>query len=231
MDGLFISASGIAAAQQRHSITANNVANLRTPGYREARGELVGRANGGVELGSTSRNDARGPLESTGRPLDATADGFFQLRDASGDAAYTRDGRFGLNANDEVVTASGLSLDPPVTVPPNTAGVTVGRDGRVFATVPGAAQPQAVGQIEVVTFPNPGGLRADGGNALRATAASGLPVPVRSPNVQSGVLEQSNVNLVDQQVNQLLDRNLLQANANAFRAQSDLLGELLELGR
>ncbi len=231
MDGLFISASGIAAAQQRHSITANNVANLRTPGYREARGELVSRTGGGVELGSATRNTARGPIESTGRPLDAAADGFFQLRDAKGNAAFTRDGRFGLNANGEVVTASGLSLDPPVTVPPNTTGVTVGRDGTVFATVPGTAQPQAVGQIEVVTFANPGGVRADGDNVLRATAASGPPVSVQNPNVQSGVLEQSNVSLIDQQVNQLLDRNLLQANANAFRAQSDLLGELLELGR
>lgn len=231
MDGLFISASGIAAAQQRHSITANNVANLRTPGYREARGELVNRANGGVELRSTAQNNARGPLESTGRSLDVAADGFFQLRDGNGNAVYTRDGSFGLNANGEVVNASGLSLDPPVTVPPNATSVTVGRDGTVFATVPGATQPQIAGQIEVVNFPNPGGLQAEGGNVYRATSASGQPSPVQRPDVQSGFLEQSNVNLVDQQVNQLLDRNLLQANANAFRAQSDLIGELLDIGR
>jgi flagellar hook protein FlgE len=111
MDGLSISASGIAAAQQRHAITANNVANLHTPGYRQVRGELVEGVNGGVELGSVSSDDAPEPLESTGQ----------------------------------------------------------------------------------------------------------------SPNVAS------NVNLVDQQVNQILDRNLLQANANAFRAQSDLLGELIDL--
>jgi len=231
MDGLFISASGIAAAQQRHSITANNVANLRTPGYREARGEYIGRAGGGVELGAAIRNSARGPLESTGRSLDAAVDGYFRLRDSNGNAAYTRDGRFGLSAEGEVVTASGLSLDPPVTVPPNTSSVTVGRDGTVFATVPGEVQPQVVGQLDVVTFPNPGGLQSDGGNVYRATSASGEPLPVQSPNVQTGILEHSNVNLVDQQVNQLLDRNLLQANANAFRAQSDLLGELIDLGR
>jgi len=229
MDGLFISASGIAAAQQRQAITANNVANLRTPGYRSVRAELLSQANGGVTVGATSRLDARGPLESTGRPLDLAAEGYFQLRDANGNTVYTRDGRFGLNAQGEVVTSSGLALDPPIAVPPNATSVTVGRDGTVFATVPGEAQPQAAGQIEVYNFTNPSGLQAEGNNAFSATPASGNPQPVQRPEVGTGLLEQSNVNLVDEQVAQILNRNLLQANVGAFQAQNEAIGELLDL--
>jgi flagellar basal-body rod protein FlgG len=229
MDGLFISASGIAAAQQRQAITANNVANLRTPGYRSVRAELLSQAGGGVSLGAASRLEARGPLKATGQPLDLATEGYFQLRDAEGNTHYTRDGRFGLNADGQVVTASGLQLDPPVNVPPNATSVNVTRDGTVFATIPGAAQPQAIGQIEVVTFPNPSGLQADGNNAFTATPASGQPQPVRHPDLATGVLEQSNVNLADEQVAQILNRNLLQANVNAFRAQNETIGELLNL--
>ena len=229
--GLYISASGILTAQRRNDITANNVANLRTTGFRASRGESVETATGGVALSGTTRDTAPGGFETTGRPLDVTSpNGFFQVALPNGGTAYTRDGRFGLNADGEVVTSDGARLNPPIQVPANATSVTVGRDGTVFATVPGQNEPQAAGQIQVVQFANPQGLESLGGNLFAESGASGAPqAAAGTPQVLSGAHEMSNVNLTDQVVNQVLDGNMLQANANAFRAQADLLGELLNL--
>lgn len=229
--GLYISASGILTAQRRNDITAHNVANMRTTGFRASRANSVETATGGVTLGAATRDPAPGGIELTGRPLDvAAADGFFQVTLPDGRTAFTRDGRFGLNANGEVVTSDGARLDPPIQAPANTTSVTVARDGTVLATVPGQNTPQIIGQIQVAQFPNPQGLESLGGNLFAATAASGAPQPaVRPMPVLPGALEMSNVDLTTQTVNQILDRNMLEANVNAFRAQADLLGELLNL--
>lgn len=211
--GLHISATGIANALRRQRITANNVANISTTGYRAA------------ETGG------QGPLVPTGRPLDvASGAGFFQVELADGTTAYTRDGSFGLNAEGEVVTADGARLVPPIQAPPNATSVTVGRDGQVYATTPGDLDPRAIGRIEVFTFPNAQGLQSAGGNLFTATPASGAALPVEAP-VQSGMLEGSNVDLAREQVNTALNINQVRANANAFRAQADMLGELLDLTR
>jgi flagellar basal-body rod protein FlgG len=229
--GLHISASGIANAIRRNDITANNIANLRTPGFQSSRADNVDSAGGGVTIGGVSRDTASGGLQVTGRDLDvATSDGFFRVRQPNGDVAFTRDGSFGLNADGEVVTSDGARLDPPVRVPANATSVTVGRDGTVFATVPGELQPQRAGQIEVFEFANASGLEAIGGNLFVPTAASGEgQVLAASGGVIPGAIAQSNVNVAEQAVNTILDTNALRANVNAFRAQDEMLGELLNI--
>jgi flagellar basal-body rod protein FlgG len=229
--GLQINASGILAALLRQRVTANNIANVNTPGYRAARADLTSGPDGGVRLGSVTRSEALGPLQYTGRPTDlAAADAFFQVERPDGGTAYTRAGRFGLNADGEVVTASGERLSPPVQVPENATGVTVNRQGQVFATVPGSLEPRQVGQVEVFTFSNPGGLEAEGNGLFTATTASGPARPAaESVEVLGGVLEGSNVDLATEQVNTLLNVRTFEANVNAFKVQDDILGTLLDL--
>lgn len=233
MSGLFISASGIINAVRRNDITANNVANLRTTGFRAARAHSVEQQHGGVQIGSVSHDNTPGAFEATGSPLDLAAQtGFFRVEQPDGSIAFTRDGHFGLNANGEVVTANGARLVPPIAAPPNASSVTVTTDGAVFASVPPSLAPQQIGQIEVVQFANPDGLEGIGGNLFRQTSASGLPVPVTQPApIQPGALSGSNVDLATEQVNMILDRHALQANVNAFRVQDDVLGELLNITR
>lgn len=229
MGGLFISASGVLNALRRSEITANNVANLRTTGFRAARAESVESAGGGVELGAVSRGGGSGPVEVTGRPLDVTSgDGFFRVRRGDGSLAFTRDGHFGLNANGEIVTAGGARLDPPLTAPPNATSVSVSADGRVFASAGTGEEPQLLGRIEVFIFPNMEGLEAVGGNLYRQSTASGEAFRVTG-ELMPGAVQGSNVNLAAEQVNSVLNRHAFQANLNAFRAQSDMLGELLNL--
>lgn len=231
MAGLFISASGILNAQLRNDITANNIANSQTSGFRASRADSVSVQSGGVRLGGVTHDEAQGPIQFTGRPLDvASNDGFFQVERADGTTAFTRDGHFGLNADGEVVTADGSRLSPPIQAPPNATSVSVTSDGTVFATVPGNDAPQAIGQIEVFQFTNPGGLESVGGNQAIETAASGAPTPVtRSIPVLPGAVQGSNVDFTTEQVNLLLNQRAFEANVNAFRAQSEVLGDLLDL--
>lgn len=230
MSGLFISASGILDALRRNDIAANNIANLQTPGFQASRADSVSAPGGGVELGGVTRDLSRGPILVTGRPLDAAADGFFRVRLADGTIAFTRDGHFGLNAEGRVVTSGGALAEPAIQAPPNSTNVVVTADGSLFATVPGQDSPQLLGRLEVFQFPNERGLHALGGNLFRATEASGEPQVVASgAQVIPGAVEGSNVDLATEQINLLLNRQAFQANVNAFRAQDEVLGELLNL--
>jgi flagellar hook-basal body protein len=92
-------------------VTADNVAHLRTPGYRAARAISAETPGGGSAVTEISRSNASGPIEFTGRPTDVAAGGgFFQVRLSNGTLGYTRDGHFGLNADGYMVTSDGAVL-------------------------------------------------------------------------------------------------------------------------
>lgn len=228
MSGLFISATGILNAIRRQDVTANNIANSATTGFRASRVDSVDLPSGGASTGAIRRDPSAGSFVPTGVPSDlSSARGFFQVRRPDGTLAFTLDGRFSLNADGDIVTSDGSRLEPPIQAPPG-ATITVSRDGTVFATAPGAAQPEAIGQIQVVQFANPDGLESLGGNLFAVTANSGDPVAVPAPGIESGALQGSNVNLANELVNTIVNRNTFQANAAAFRAQSDIVGELFD---
>ncbi len=228
---LYISASGILNAVERQQVRANNVANLRTPGFRAGRPVSSETPGGGARLSGVQQNNARGPVELTGRPLDlAQSDGFFQVEQQDGSLAYTRAGQFGLNADGEIVTSSGARLSPPVQVPGDATSVAVTSSGEVIATTPGDAPPQVVGQIEVFTFPNPGGLEAQGDGLYSATPASGAATPAgANATLEPNAVQGSNVDLLSEQTGTILDVNAAQANIVAFRVQSEVLGVLLDI--
>ncbi len=230
MGGLFISASGILDALRRSDVGANNTANLLTPGFRAGRSHSLESAAGGVTSGGVSHDQARGPLQVTGRPLDVAGGGFFRVRLPDGSIAFTRDGHFGLNADGDIITSGGARLDPPIQVPANASNVSVSADGTVFATVPGELEPQSFGAIEVFQFPNPDGLESIGQNLFRQTPATGEPMGASTATgLMPGMLEGSNADLGAEQVNTLLNRRAFEANLSAFRAQSEVPGELLNL--
>jgi flagellar basal-body rod protein FlgG len=203
MRALFTSASGMIAQQLHVDVTANNLANVNTNGFRRMRADFadlfyqIGRNPGatvtatqrvptGVQVGVGVRPMATtrdfytlGNVEETGLPLDVAimGQGFFTIQLPDGREAYTRDGSLHLTANGELVSGDGLFTVPQIVFPANIDPnlISVGPDGQVQVTDPtGAAQ--QVGQLQLTRFVNPEGLRAIGGNLFVETDASGQPI-------------------------------------------------------
>ncbi len=199
----------------------------------------------GLQVGLGTRSAAsemiqtQGEFNTTGNPYDLTikGQGFFQVRLPSGELAYTRAGSFHLDAQGNIVTAEGDPLEPAITVPPDALTVTVGSDGTVTVTQPGQNQAQQVGNIQLAMFPNPGGLNSVGKNLFLATSASGDPIlgtPGGSEglgSLEQGVLENSNVNVVEEFIQMILAQRSYEANSRVVRAADDMYQQLNSLAR
>jgi flagellar basal-body rod protein FlgG len=222
LNALNASATGMMAQQKQLETVSNNLANADTVGFKRSTvafqdlmyqtlrepgsGTSPTTMNPtGVQIGSgtqvvaTQRDHADGTLRQTNRPLDLAiqGDGFFAIAKPNGETAYTRDGGFRVGPEGRVETAQGFPVQPEIIVPPG-ASIDVSADGTVSARV-GSGEIQQLGQIQLVSFTNPAGLRAEGGNLLSATPSSGVATP-QDPGVPgsgrifSGYLEASNVN-------------------------------------
>lgn len=180
----------------------------------------------------------QGNFVSTGNPLDMAIQGlgFFQVTMPDGQIAYTRSGSFHLDAQGNIVTANGNPLQPNITVPANATNITVGSDGTISVTQQGQTAAQQVGAIQLAMFPNPGGLNSVGNNLYLATTASGDPI-VGAPGsaegmgtIQQGMLEQSNVDIVQEFVNLIVAQRSYESNARVVTSADQMLQDLANLG-
>ncbi|MFY9675615.1 MAG: flagellar basal-body rod protein FlgG [Terriglobales bacterium] len=181
----------------------------------------------------------QGNLASTSNPLDLAIQGlgFFQVTLPDGQIAYTRSGSFHLDAQGNVVTANGNPIQPNITIPANATTITVGSDGTVSVTQSGQTAAQQVGSIQLAMFPNPGGLNSVGNNLYLATTASGDPI-VGAPGaaegmgtIQQGMLEQSNVDIVQEFVNMIVAQRAYESNSRVVTSADQMLQDLANLIR
>jgi len=154
---------------------------VRQPGAQSSQNTQLpsGLSTGtGVRVVSTEKLFSQGNLSQTEDPLDLAIQGrgFFEVLTPDGSLAYTRDGSFQLDAQGQMVTATGYTLQPGIAVPENATGITIGQDGTVTASIPGTAAPTQLGVIGLTDFVNPAGLQAKGGNLYQETASSGAPI-------------------------------------------------------
>ncbi len=193
----------------------------------------------GVRPTSTEILQTQGNLSQTGNQLDLAiqGQGFFQILLPSGQTGYTRSGTFQLDAQGNVVTTNGDPLQPAVTVPPDATAVTIAQDGTVTVKEPGQTQAQQVGQIQLALFVDPAGLDSAGGNIYLQTTASGDPI-IGSPGgtegigtLQQGVLEQSNVSVVDEFVQMIVAQRTYESNSRVVKASDEMLQQLNQLSQ
>ena len=92
-----------------------------------------------------------------------------------GTFSYTRDGSFQMDNQGRIVTAEGNLVQPTITIPPNSTGLTINQQGQVSVTLPGSTTSSILGQFTLTTFINDAGLQANGDNLFVATPASGSP--------------------------------------------------------
>ncbi len=256
---LWISKTGMEAQQTQLDTISHNLANVGTNGFKK--GHVVfedliyqnlrqaGAASGeqgmlptGLQVGlgvrpvATSRTFTQGNLQQTGNNLDLAikGQGFFQVQRADGSTAYTRDGAFQVDANGQLVTNNGELVQPGISVPANAKSLTIAADGTVSASVPGQAQPQVLGQLQLASFVNAAGLEPLGGNLFGETAASGAP-NAGEPGadglgqLQQGFVETSNVNVVEELVAMIQTQRAYELNSKAIQTSDQMLQRLAQL--
>ena len=156
---LYTAATGMEAQQFKMDVTANNLANANTVGFKRVRADFEDllsetlqsagtplpqggarpsplQVGLGVRTASTTKNYGIGDMIPTDNPLDVAIQGpgFFRVQRPNGEMAYTRAGGFQIDGQGRLETGNGDLLDPPVTIPSDAKLTTIqiARDGTVF---------------------------------------------------------------------------------------------------
>ncbi len=259
--GLYAAATGMNAQQLRIDVTSNNIANVNTSGFKKDRAEFqdlmyqaLNYAGGkttqntlnptgvnvglGVRLSGVQKNFSQGSLKQTGNPLDLAIEGkgFFQITMPDGTIAYTRNGAFKVDQDGTIVNSNGYKLEPEIVIPQNLTNVSVGLDGTVSAVDPTTGETQQLGQITVVDFVNPAGLRPQGDSLFKSSDSSGDPIegnPTEDAfgNIRQGMLETSNVKLVNEMIDLITAQRAYEANSKAITTSDEMLSTVNALKR
>ena len=256
---LWISKTGLDAQQTQMDVIANNLANVSTSGFKRSRAVFEDllyqtirqpgaqssqqtQLPSGLQLGTgvrpvaTERIFTQGNLQQTGNSKDLAinGDGFFQVLLPDGTTAYTRDGSFQVDNQGQLVTSSGFTIQPAISIPANTQSITVARDGTVSVTSAGSSTPTNVGSIQLSTFINPAGLESKGENLYLETGASGNASTNTPGSNGTGVINQnyvetSNVNVVEEMVNMIQTQRAYEINSKAITTSDQMLARLTQL--
>ncbi len=223
---LSTASSGMQAQQTRLDVTANNIANVGTSGFKRSdvqfadllyqtqRGAGVATSQGtktpvatqvglGVRVIGTAKSQTIGDMKVTDGALDMAIEGrgFFAVKTGSGDApSYTRAGSFHKDAEGFIVTSDGHRLETDVVIPSDADNIYIGADGTVTAKVSTQTQLLELGKIELATFANPAGLESMGRNLLRASASSGEVQMVTPGEAGTGNIAQGMLEMSNVQV-------------------------------
>ncbi len=250
---MHIARTGLDAQDTRMQVISNNLANVNTTAFKRDRASFqtlayqVVTAPGaastaetryatglnlgtGVRVQGTSRIETQGALSQTDNALDLAVDGngYFQVQLPNGQLGYTRAGNFSRSAEGAIVTAEGYPVSPGITIPEGATAITIGLDGTVSAKLQGQTEATTLGQIQVANFPNPAGLQAMGDNYLTETAASGsasfgAPGQDGRGKVRQGMLEASNVNVVQELVDMIETQRAYEVNSKMISATDEML--------
>jgi len=259
MRALWISKTGMEAQQTQLDAISNNLANVSTNGYKQSHAVFEDlmyqnlRQSGanstdqttlptGLQVGlgtravATSRNFAQGSLQQSSNTLDLAVNGagFFEVQMPDGTTGYTRDGSFKVNAQGQLVTNNGYTVQPGITIPANATSVTIGTDGTVSVILPAQAAAQTVGKLQLANFMNPAGLDPKGQNLYSETTASGTPnagTPGQNGlgTIQQGFVETSNVNVVEELVGMIQTQRAYELSSKSIQTADQMLQKLAEL--
>jgi flagellar basal-body rod protein FlgF len=237
----YIVLSRLVAAQRMTEVTANNIANAETPGFRAYRplfGAVLERQmNAEAPRGdrdmayaqdrATWRETGPGALSRTSNPLDlalSDQDGFFAIETPRGER-YTRAGRFTLDGEGRVVDPDGNALldaaGQPLRIEPGSSSIEVRGDGSI-STENGPA-----GRLRVVRFADAQRLVAEGERNLAAPPGMAAEA-VERPGVVQGAVEGSNVRPVLELTRLTDEMRHFQFIAQMAEREGDRLGSAVE---
>ncbi|MDQ7096209.1 flagellar hook-basal body protein [Desulfosporosinus sp. PR] len=236
--GLYASASGMLAAEAQSEIIGDNVANTKTPGYKEELASNssfpsmfierlggsqasevapIGGMGTGVGVVRAGLFNIQGSLQSTDQKTDLalTSPGYFVVQTAGGER-YTRNGHFHLDSNGTLLTSDGNALlGQRGPIGPLSSEFTVKEDGTVMDNG------QVVDRLRVVEIPADA-LTREGQSLYN----SSQPVQVSAdPKILQGSVEASNVDLSGQMIRMMTVMKAYEANQKVIQTQDDMLGK------
>ena len=259
MRTLSIAATGMLAQQTNVDVISNNIANMNTTAFKRQRAEFQDllyeqvvrpgsatsaqtmsptgiQIGSGVKTGAIYRINEQGTAQQTDNQYDLAIQGhgYFQITMPDGTTGYTRDGSFGVSDQGELVNSDGFPVQPGITVPQNAVSVNVSKTGQVDVVLSGDPTPQTLGQLQLATFVNEGGLEAKGGNLFLETSASGAPI-VGAPGdpgvgtLMQGFVEASNVNPVGEITALITAQRAYEMNSRVVKTADEMLATTSQL--
>jgi flagellar basal-body rod protein FlgG len=250
----------MSAQQLNVEVISNNIANMNTVGFKRQRAEFqdlmyqnverMGAQSSssgtvvptgiqighGVKAGAVYRISEQGSLTRTENQLDVaiSGKGMFQILLPSGETAYTRAGNFSMSPEGQIVTDDGYVVQPAITIPGEAKEVVISKTGQVQAILGEDPNPQEVGQIELASFVNQGGLEAIGDNLFMETAASG-PANTGAPGepgfgqLNQGYTEASNVDAVAEVTALIVAQRAYEMNSKVITTADEMLSAANQL--
>lgn len=256
--GLYTAAAGMSAQQTNIDVISNNIANVNTTGFKKDRAEFqdlmyetlnytAGATSAdtknptgidvglGVKVAGIQKDFLQGSLRQTGNKFDLAiqGDGFFKITLPDGETGYTRNGEFKLDADGNLVNGLGYQVDPNIVIPSDVTNISISEDGIVSDKDNPDTQ---YGQITIVDFANPAGLTPKGSNIYLANAVSGdavdgTPGLDGMGTIAQGMIESSNVQLVNEMVNLITAQRAYESNSKSIQTTDTMLQTVNQLKR
>jgi len=258
---LYTAAAGMNVQQTNIDVISNNIANVNTVGFKQDRAEFAdlmyqslnytAKATSsstnnptgidvglGVRVSGIQKSFMQGSLKQTGNALDIAIQGkgFFKVTTPDGNTVYTRNGSFKVNSDGAIVNELGYKLDPEIVVPNNLTNLSIASDGTISAMNPADGTITTLGQITLADFINPAGLTPLGDGLFQASETSGDPTEGTPGSeafgsLRQGMLESSNVKLVNSMVDLITAQRAYEANSKAITTTDQMLQQVNQLKR
>jgi len=243
----------MSAQQMNIDNIANNLANIQTTGYKKSRFDFQDllysqqqdpgtEATAGTQIGMGVRAAATqniftdGSLLQTGRDLDVAiqGNGFFEVTLQTGKKAYTRDGSMKMDGDGNLLSGSGYPLG--VKVPKDVSNIVIESTGVIKATPLNSTKPVEIGQLKLVRFLNPAGLKAMGSNMYERTPIAGEmfmgnPGKDGLGTIAQGHLEKSNVNVIEEMISIVQAQRAYEMNQKGVQASDEMVKMANQLQR
>jgi len=204
IQGLYSALSGVLAGEKSQAVSANNVANVNSIGYKAKYTVLSELSQGGVKVLSIGQNNLQGYYIDTGRPLDLAINGEGYFKVYNGEIEkLTRVGNFYLDKNGDIVTADGFKLAENLNITPED-NIKIGVNGEIFVNS------EPIFKIDIFD---------SNYNIL----------PEDSYEIMPGFLEASNVDVAKEIVKQIMDLRYVQVNSKTIKTTDEMLGYILDI--
>lgn len=245
--GLYTSASGMTAEMVRNDVTANNLANVNSTGFKKdtalfksfpemlvrrindqkqtipAKSPVVGSLGTGALVDEIFTSHQQGQLRESSNPFDLAiaGEGFFVVQNQNG-TFYTRNGSFTLDGEGYLVNSQGAY------VLGQAGPIRIGSADNVVIDPAGNISVDGVGidTIRTVTVADSAALTKVGDSLFTGgQAVAGLDGQIRQKFVEA-----ANVNPITEMVNLITIARAYEANQKMITAHDNTLGQALEIG-